>query len=47
MENDEVISGKENCNDPKSQYIPLKEGVDGINCDAEEKKKVEESEYPI
>ena len=47
MENEEVISSQENSNDHKSQGITLDEGVDGVNCDAEEKKKMEEREYPI
>jgi len=47
MENDEVISSKQNNNDRESQDITLKKGVESINCDAEEKKKMKEGEYPI
>ena len=47
MENDEVIPNKQYNNDRESQDITLKEGVDSIDCDAEEKKKMKEGEYPI
>jgi len=47
MENDEIISSKQNNNDRESQGITLKEGVESINCDAEEKEKMKEGKYPI
>ena len=47
MEDEEVISRKENDNDSESQDIAMEKGVSGINCDADEEKKMEKGEYPI
>jgi hypothetical protein len=47
MENDEIISSKQYNNDRESHDITLKEGVESINCYAEEKKKMKEGKYPI
>ncbi|MFQ6109271.1 MAG: hypothetical protein ACE5L7_06940 [Candidatus Aminicenantales bacterium] len=47
MKNKEVIDSKKSDDESEAKDVPLKERIEGISQDSDEKKKMEEGEYPV